>query len=65
MSVDLKIVLGTVNYTDYLRVSAASVSAPLTEVFVDYINTPITNLAFVIPALILQTIGFGSGMLQQ
>jgi hypothetical protein len=51
MSVDLKLVLGTVNYTDYLRVSAAKVSDPVTEVFVDYINTPITNLAFVIPGL--------------
>jgi hypothetical protein len=51
MSVDLKLVLGTVNYTDYLRVSAAKVSDPSTEVFVDYINTPITSLAFVIPGL--------------
>jgi hypothetical protein len=51
MSVDLKLVLGTVNYTDYLRVSAASVSDPLTEVFVQYIDVPVTSLAFVIPGL--------------
>lgn len=51
MAVDLKIVLGTVNYTDYLRISAAKVSDPGTEVFVEYINTPITNYTLIIPGL--------------
>lgn len=48
---DLKIVLGTVNYTDYLRVSAAKVSDPGTEVFVEYINTPVSNYTLIIPGL--------------
>ena len=48
---DLKIVLGTVSYTDYLRVSAAKVSDPGTEVFIEYINTPVTNYTLVIPGL--------------
>lgn len=52
MSIDLKIVLGTVNYTDYLRVSAIKVSdVSATEVFVQYINTPVTNYTLVIPDL--------------
>lgn len=51
MAVDLKLVLGTVNYADYLRVSAAKVSNPGTEVFVTYINTPITNYTLIIPGL--------------
>lgn len=48
---DLKLVLGTVNYTDYLRVSAAKVSDPGTEVFVEYINTPVSNYTLIIPDL--------------
>lgn len=52
MAVDLKIVLGTVNYVDYLRVSAIKVSdASATEVFVEYINTPVTNYTLIIPDL--------------
>lgn len=52
MAVDLKIVLGTVNYTDYLRVSAIKVSdISGTEVFVEYINTPVTNYTLIIPDL--------------
>jgi hypothetical protein len=51
MAVSLKLVLGTVNYTDYLRVSAAKVSAPSTEVFVQYIDVPVTNYTLVIPGL--------------
>jgi len=48
---DLKIVLGTVNYVDYLRVSVAKVSDPGTEVFVEYINTPVTNYTLIVPGL--------------
>lgn len=48
---NLDVVLGTVNFTDYLRVSAAKVSDPSTEVFIEYINTPITSYALVIPDL--------------
>lgn len=49
---DLKIVLGTVNYTDYLRVSAIKVSdVGATEVFIEYIDTPVSNYTLVIPGL--------------
>lgn len=51
MSVTLKVVLGTVNYNDYLRVSVAKVSNPGTEVFVEYINVPVSNYTLVIPNL--------------
>jgi hypothetical protein len=46
---DLKFVLGTVNYADYLRVSLAKVSDPGTETYITYINTPVTNYTLVIP----------------
>jgi len=48
---NIRIVLGTVNYTDYLRVSAAKVSDPGVEIFVTYINTPVSNYVLVIPGL--------------
>lgn len=49
---DLKLVLGTINYTDYLRVSAIKVSdVTATEVFIEYINTPVSNYTLVIPGL--------------
>lgn len=51
MAIDLQIVLGTVNYSDFLRVSAAKVSDPSTEVYSTYINTPVTNYVLVIPDL--------------
>ena len=51
MPVTLKVVLGEVNFTDYLRVTAAKVSAPSTDVFVEYINTPVSSYVLVIPGL--------------
>jgi len=51
MSVTLKLVIGTVAYTDWLRVSAAKVSSPSTEVFVQYIDVPVTNYILIIPGL--------------
>lgn len=51
MAETLKIVLGAVNYTDYLRISAAKVSDPSTEVFVEYIDSPFSNYTLVIPGL--------------
>lgn len=52
MSVTLKLLLGTSNYTDFVRVSAIKVSDPLQqEVFVQYIDTPITSYALIIPDL--------------
>lgn len=51
MSVNLQITLGTVNYTDYLHVTAAKVSAPTVVVWETWINVPVTNYVFVIPGL--------------
>lgn len=49
--VDLKMILGTINYNDFIRVSAEKVSAPGVEVYSQYFNTPVSNLTFVIPGL--------------
>jgi hypothetical protein len=51
MAIPLPIFLGTVNYTDYLHVTAAKVSSPSTVVWEDWINVPVTNYTLVIPAL--------------
>lgn len=51
MAVNLQITLGTVNYTDYLHVTAAKVASPSTIVWEDWINVPVTNYTFVIPGL--------------
>lgn len=51
MSVDLKISLGTVNYTDYLHVTASKVSTPSSIAWEDWINVPVTNYNFIIPGL--------------
>jgi hypothetical protein len=51
MAITASVVLGTVNFSGYLRVSCAKVSDPGTEVFVEYINTPVTNHTLVIPDL--------------
>lgn len=51
MPIDLKVVLGTVNYTDYIRVSASKVSSPGVDDYVNYIDVPVVNYVFVIPGL--------------
>lgn len=53
MSVDLKLQLGAVNFTDFIRVSAIKVSDPLqNEVYITYIGTPVpTNYELLIPNL--------------
>lgn len=51
MAVNLQIFLGTVNYTDYLHVTAAKVSAPTVVVWEDWIPVPVTNYTLVIPGL--------------
>lgn len=51
MAVNLQITLGTVNYTDYLHVTAAKVASPSSVVWEDWINVPVTNYTFVIPGL--------------
>mgnify|MGYP001267718821 CR=1 FL=1 len=48
---DLKIFLGTVNYTDYLHWRIELVSAPGTTVDEGYINVPVTNYTLVISGL--------------
>lgn len=51
MSVNLKVTLGTVNYTDFLHVTASKVSAPSVVVWETWIDVPVTNYNFVIPGL--------------
>ena len=48
---DLKIFLGTVNYTDYLHWRVELVSAPGTTVQEGYINVPVTNYTLVVAGL--------------
>jgi hypothetical protein len=48
---DLKVTTGTINYTDFLHVTAAKVSAPGTPVWETWIPVPITNYNFIIPGL--------------
>lgn len=49
--VDLRIILGTVNFNDWIRVSAEKVGAPGIEVWVDYFDVPASNFTFIIPNL--------------
>lgn len=49
--INLKVTLGTVNYTDYLHVTASKVSAPSVIVWEDWIDVPVTNYNFIIPNL--------------
>jgi hypothetical protein len=51
MPITSTLVLGTVNYTDWLRVSYAKVSDPTTEVFVQYIDVPVTSYTLIVPNL--------------
>ena len=51
MSVNLKVTLGTVNFTDYIHVTASKVSDPSTIVWEDWIDVPVTNYNFIIPGL--------------
>lgn len=51
MAETLKITLGTVNYTGFLRVTASKVSTPSAIAFETYIDVPVTNFNFIIPGL--------------
>ncbi|MBK7885463.1 MAG: hypothetical protein IPJ81_17985 [Chitinophagaceae bacterium] len=51
MPVNIQIILGTVNFTDFLHVTAAKVSAPNSIVWESWIDTPVANYNFVIPGL--------------
>lgn len=51
MGVPLKVSLGTVNFTDFLRVTAEKVSNPGVIVYETYIDTPVLNYNFIIPNL--------------
>lgn len=51
MSINLKITLGTVNYTDFLHVTASKVSTPSAIAYETWIDVPVTNFNFVIPGL--------------
>lgn len=49
--INLKVTVGTVNYTDWLHVSAAKVSNPSVSVWETWIDVPFTNNNFIIPNL--------------
>lgn len=51
MSVILKISLGTINYNDFLHVTASKVSTPSAIAWEDWIDVPVTNYNFIIPGL--------------
>jgi hypothetical protein len=51
MSINLKVTLGTVNYTDWVHVTASKVSSPSVIVWEDWIDVPVSNYNFVIPGL--------------
>lgn len=49
MSYPLKVTTGTINYTDWLHVTAAKVISPSTVEYETWIDVPITNYNFIIP----------------
>lgn len=51
MSVNLKVTLGTVNYTDWLHVTASKVSDPGTILWETWLDVPLANYNFIIPDL--------------
>ena len=51
MPVNLKVTLGTVNYLDWLHVTASKVSDPTVVVWETWIDVPVTNYNFIIPNL--------------
>lgn len=51
MAVNLKVTIGTVNYTDYLHVTASKVSSPNTVAWETWIDVPVTNYNLIIPGL--------------
>lgn len=51
MSINLKVTLGTVNFTDFLHVTAAKVATPNAIAWEDWIPMPVTNYNFIIPNL--------------
>lgn len=50
-TINLKVTLGTVNYTDYLHVTAAKVGNPGLVLWETWIDVPVTNYNFIIPNL--------------
>lgn len=51
MPVNLKVVVGTINYTNYLHVLVEKDNDPGTTVWEDWIAVPVTSYAFTIPSL--------------
>lgn len=51
MSVNLKVNIGTVNYLDFLHVTASKVSSPSVIAWQGWIDVPITNYNLIIPGL--------------
>lgn len=50
-AVNLKVTVGTVNYLDWLHVTASKVSVPATVVWEDWLDVPLSNFSFIIPNL--------------
>ncbi|MEO6550617.1 MAG: hypothetical protein ABIN94_21605 [Ferruginibacter sp.] len=48
---NLKVTLGTVNYTDFLHITAAKVSDPAVVLWEDWIDVPVSSANFIIPGL--------------
>lgn len=48
---DIKIITGAINFTDYLHVTVAKVSDPNTVVWEDWIAMPVSNYEFIVPGL--------------
>jgi hypothetical protein len=49
--VNLKVTLGTVNYTNFLHVTASKVASPSSVVWQTWIDVPVSNYNFIIPGL--------------
>lgn len=51
MPVNLRVTIGTVNYTDYLHVTASKVSSPGVIAWQTWLDVPVTNYNLIIPGL--------------
>lgn len=49
--INLKVTLGTVNYTDFLHVTASKINSPSAIVWETWIDVPVSNYNFIIPNL--------------
>lgn len=50
-AVNLKVNLGTINYTNWVHITASKVSSPSVIAWENWLDTPVTNYNFIIPNL--------------